>query len=86
MENTAKLFSEVSSAQNFEVNILDFFVFLWSRFALVSLPGYARYQGHGPKKICRLGTQFYQVGHGSRPVVISGTRTGTFTVPGGLMQ
>ena len=32
------------------------------------------------------GTHFYQAGHGSLPVVISGIRMGTFTVPGGLMQ
>ena len=34
--------------------------------------------GSWSKKIYRLGTHFYQVGHGSFPVVISGTRMGTF--------
>ena len=38
------------------------------------------------QKIYRLGTHLYQVGHGSHSVVISGTRVGTFTVHGGLMQ
>ena len=37
--------------------------------------------GSWSKKLYRLGTHFYQVGHGSWPMVISGTRIGTYLLP-----
>ena len=42
--------------------------------------------GSWSKKMYWIGTHFYQVGHGSHLVVISGTRMGTFMVPEGLIQ